>query len=70
MEFLVESFRNKIQPGSNENWSFKLNSSNTKSEAEILASMYDSSLDQFTKTEWSDLQFSENNYNYIPQRKN
>jgi TonB-dependent SusC/RagA subfamily outer membrane receptor len=65
MEFLVESFRNKIQPGSNENWSFKLNASNTKSEAEILASMYDSSLDQFTKTEWDALNFNDYNNNNV-----
>jgi TonB-dependent SusC/RagA subfamily outer membrane receptor len=64
MEFLVESFRNKIQPGSAENWSFKLNASNTKSEAEILASMYDSSLDQFAKTAWGALDF----YNYNNNR--
>ncbi|WP_348823573.1 alpha-2-macroglobulin family protein [Flavobacterium aestuarii] len=65
MEFLVESFRNKIQPGSNENWSFKLNASNTKTEAEILASMYDSSLDQFTKKEWGALGFYDYNNNGI-----
>lgn len=65
MEFLVESFRNKTQPGSTENWSFKLNAANTKSEAEVLASMYDSSLDQFTKTEWGALNIYEYNYNRI-----
>ncbi|WP_281238803.1 alpha-2-macroglobulin family protein [Flavobacterium praedii] len=65
MDFLVESLRNKIQPGSNENWSFKLNASNTKSEAEILASMYDSSLDQFTKTEWGALNFNDYNNNNV-----
>lgn len=65
MEFLVESFRNKIQPGSNENWSFKLNAHNTKSEAEILASMYDSSLDQFSKTAWGALNFNEYNNNNV-----
>lgn len=57
LEWNVESFRNKIQPGSNENWSFKLNATNTTKEAEILASMYDSSLDQFSKTEWRTLYF-------------
>ncbi|WP_264566640.1 carboxypeptidase-like regulatory domain-containing protein [Flavobacterium sp. N3904] len=65
MEFLVESYRNKIQPGSNENWSFKLNASNTNLEAEILASMYDSSLDQFTKTEWGALDFYDYNNNGV-----
>ncbi|WP_304198676.1 MG2 domain-containing protein, partial [Flavobacterium alvei] len=61
LEWSVESFRNKIQPGSNENWSFKLNATNTKKEAEILASMYDSSLDQFSKAEWGTLHFYEYN---------
>ncbi len=59
LDWNVESFRNKIQPGSNENWSFKLNAIDTKKEAEVLASMYDSSLDQFTKTEWGALNFYE-----------
>ena len=68
MKFEVESLRNKIQPGSSENWSFQLKSFNTTKEAEVLASMYDSSLDQFTAKSWSGLQFNENNYNYI-QRK-
>ncbi|MBF4470195.1 alpha-2-macroglobulin family protein [Flavobacterium sp. HJJ] len=68
MEFAVESFRSKIQPGSKENWSFKLKTSNTKAEAEILASMYDSSLDQFTKTAWGALNFYDYNSNGISFR--
>ncbi|TDE42484.1 hypothetical protein E0I26_13495 [Flavobacterium rhamnosiphilum] len=63
LEFTVESFRNKIQPGSTENWSFQLKTSNTTKEAEVLASMYDSSLDQFTKRDWSRLTFNDYNYN-------
>lgn len=63
LEWAVESFRNKIQPGSSENWSFKLNAFNTKAEAEVLASMYDSSLDQFSKKEWDALKFNRYNYN-------
>ncbi|UTN04706.1 carboxypeptidase-like regulatory domain-containing protein [Flavobacterium bizetiae] len=59
LEFNVESFRNKIQPGSSENWSFKLNAINTKNEAEVLASMYDSSLDQFAIGDWSMLGFND-----------
>jgi len=65
MEFSIESFRNKIQPGSSENWSFKLNATNTQKEAEILGSMYDSSLDQFTKREWSGLNFYDYNNNGV-----
>lgn len=63
--FEIESFRNKIQPGSPENWSFKLNASNTAKESEILASMYDSSLDQFAKQNWDGLNFYEYNRNYV-----
>ncbi|MCZ8227986.1 alpha-2-macroglobulin family protein [Flavobacterium sp.] len=41
-----------------------MNATNTKSEAEILVSMYDSSLDQFTKTAWGAL----NIYEYYTNR--
>lgn len=71
LEFLVESFRNKIQPGSSENWSFKLRAKNTTKEAEILASMYDSSLDKFTKMDWDKLDFQTNDYyNYLNYKTN
>lgn len=63
LEFSIETFRNKLQPGSSENWTFKLKSTNTSKEAEILASMYDSSLDQFTTRNWANLGFSDYNYN-------
>lgn len=50
----TESFRNKIEPGSKESWSFKIkNSSN--SAMEVLAAMYDSSLDQFAIKKWGNL---------------
>jgi TonB-dependent SusC/RagA subfamily outer membrane receptor len=63
LEFSVETFRNKLQPGISENWSFKLKSSNTSNEAEILASMYDSSLDQFATRNWNGLGFYDYSYN-------
>ncbi|KUJ63659.1 hypothetical protein AR687_00280 [Flavobacteriaceae bacterium CRH] len=63
LELLVESFRNKIEPGSKETWSFKLKSINAKTEAEVLASMYDSSLDQFTKRDWNSLNIDNYHYN-------
>nr|WP_294925993.1 TonB-dependent receptor plug domain-containing protein [uncultured Flavobacterium sp.] len=63
MEFSVETFRNKLQPGISENWSFKLKSTNTANEAEVLASMYDSSLDQFATANWASLGFSDYYYN-------
>ena len=70
LDFSVASFRNKIQPGGSENWSFQLNASNTKKEAEVLASMYDSSLDQFTRRDWKGLQFYENDDNNADFKSN
>ncbi|CAD0008645.1 alpha-2-macroglobulin family protein [Flavobacterium salmonis] len=63
LEWKAETFRSKIEPGSNEKWSFQLKANNTKKEAEILASMYDSSLDKFTTQDWSSPEFYEYNYN-------
>ena len=63
LEFTVESFRDKIQPGSTENWSFQLKSSNSLKDAEVLASMYDSSLDPFAKRDWNSLKFDDYKYN-------
>ncbi len=65
LEWTVESFRSKIEPGSPQNWSFKLNGLNTKTEAEVLASMYDSSLDQFSIKNWQNLNIYRNSYNNI-----
>ena len=59
LEFEIISLRNKIEPGSKESWSFKI--LNQKLETEVLASMYDSSLDQFTQKEWdTNLNFNTN----------
>jgi TonB-dependent SusC/RagA subfamily outer membrane receptor len=60
----ISTFRNKIEPGKLETWSFKLIPDKTSNKAEVLASMYDSSLDQFTSREWNKLFFHENNYYY------
>ena len=57
------SMRNKIEPGSTENWSFKI--LDNKLEAEILASMYDSSLDQFSQKDWENVYFNDYRYNNI-----
>ena len=66
LQIEVESLRYKIEPGSNENWSFKI--INPKLEAEILASMYDSSLDQFTTKNWETIYFNANgNYPNTPE---
>lgn len=49
----TETFRNKLQPGQQEIWRFKiLDLEKNPSNAEILASMYDESLDQFKTHAW------------------
>lgn len=58
------TFRDRIRPGENETWKFKVSGPNSeKVTAEFLASMYDKSLDEFTSNyRWM------NSYNrlYIP----
>ncbi len=54
IELITNVFRNKLQPGQEETWSFKVkNDKNDKITAEVLASMYDASLDQFKPHSWS-----------------
>lgn len=66
LNFEIISLRNKIEPGSLENWSFKI--IDQKLESEVLASMYDSSLDQFAIQNWSSVYFSEYaNQPYYPK---
>ncbi|UQD56047.1 MG2 domain-containing protein [Flavobacterium sp. K5-23] len=69
LDFSVESFRNKIQPGKEENWSFKIAATNTNVESEVLASMYDSSLDQIHKGYWNNLNGNQTSYNRIQFRE-
>jgi uncharacterized protein YfaS (alpha-2-macroglobulin family) len=54
-ELEIESltFRDKLQPGQEETWSFKIKGSKgDKVAAEVLTSMYDASLDQFKSQYW------------------
>ena len=54
LEIETATFRDKLQPGQQETWSFTLKGSNRdKVAAEMLASMYDASLDQFKPHHWS-----------------
>lgn len=55
LDFEITSMRNKIGPGSLENWSFVVK--NSKLQAEVLASMYDTSLDQFATSNWETSNF-------------
>ncbi len=48
------TFRDKLQPGTDETWSFKIKGQKgDKVSAELLASMYDASLDQFKPHIWN-----------------
>src|SRR5690606_33190383 len=48
------TFRDKLQPNSKEKWTVKiLGNDNEKINAEVLANMYDMSLDQFAKNQYS-----------------
>jgi TonB-dependent SusC/RagA subfamily outer membrane receptor len=54
------TFRDKLQPGSEQTWSFKITGKNAEKEtSEVLASMYNASLDEFKTHIW---QFNPINY--------
>lgn len=64
----VGTFRNKLQPGSEEEWTFRIKGKDRKRvTAEVLASMYDASLDQFSANRWAFEPFSRNGY-YLRNR--
>lgn len=49
----TKTFRDKLEPGTDETWSFNIKGTQgDKVSAELLASMYDMSLDQFQPHEW------------------
>jgi uncharacterized protein YfaS (alpha-2-macroglobulin family) len=53
LSFEYETFRDKLQPGSEEEWRIKIKGPKAeKVTAEMLASLYDASLDQFTSHSW------------------
>ncbi len=53
LEIETLTFRDKLQPNQEETWSFKIKGPNgDKVLAEVLASMYDASLDQFKAHSW------------------
>ncbi len=54
LDIETTTFRDKLQPGTDETWSFKIKGpQGEKVSAELLASMYDASLDQFKSHAWS-----------------
>ena len=62
LQFEILSMRNKIEPGSTENWQFKV--LNSKLESEILASMYDTALDDFATLYWDRFEKQRNNIDF------
>ncbi|MFD2530606.1 alpha-2-macroglobulin family protein [Polaribacter marinaquae] len=53
IEIETNVFRDKLRPGQEETWSFTIkNDKNDKVAAELLASMYDASLDEFKTHNW------------------
>ena len=70
LEIETLTFRDKLQPASEETWSFKIKGNKKdKVLAEILTSMYDSSLDQFKTHNWN-FQPIYNRYYYPSIRAN
>ncbi|MFL1011796.1 alpha-2-macroglobulin family protein [Flavisericum labens] len=54
LEIETLTFRDKLQPGTDETWQFKIKGpQGEKVSTELLASMYDASLDQFKPHSWS-----------------
>ncbi len=64
LEVSFETFRDKLQPGEKEQWKIKISGAKKeKVAAEMLASLYDASLDAFAKNNFS---FSPYTYNSFP----
>lgn len=58
------SFRDKLQPGEKESWTLKITSrSGEKQMAELLATLYDASLDQLKAMDWPSLNKQDYDYN-------
>ncbi|MBQ0787124.1 MAG: alpha-2-macroglobulin, partial [Oceanihabitans sp.] len=70
LEIETVTFRDKLQPGTGETWSFKIKGpQGEKVSAELLASMYDASLNQFKPHTWSFNPITQQNY-YTRNRVN
>lgn len=54
LDIRLETFRDKLEPGAGETWKLKiLDPSGKGADAEMLATMYDASLDVFSRHSWS-----------------
>ncbi len=70
LDITTETFRNKLLPGQNEEWKIVIkNKKGEKETAEMLASMYDASLDAFVPHYWSTY-FFPSYYSSIYQQTN
>ncbi|HEV8080345.1 MAG TPA: alpha-2-macroglobulin family protein, partial [Chitinophagaceae bacterium] len=66
LDITYSTFRDKTLPGSEEKWKVKISAyKGQKAAAEMLASMYDASLDQFKPHSWSALNIWPNYYSNI-----
>ena len=64
LEIETSTFRDKLQPGQDETWQFKIKGpKGDKVAAEVLASMYDASLDEFKAHSWNFNPIYRPNYN-------
>lgn len=65
LDLAFESFRNKLSPGQEEKWNIRIRAENgDRVAAEMLAGMYDASLDAFRPHNWS---LNLYNYRYHPK---
>lgn len=65
LNFAFESFRSKLTPGAKEKWKIRITDpSGAALPAELLAGMYDASLDAFTTSEWDFTISDPWNFNY------
>jgi TonB-dependent SusC/RagA subfamily outer membrane receptor len=64
LEITTNTFRDKLLPGAEEKWSFTvLGEDKEQKQAEMLASMYDASLDHFKRHQWSFKPIDKTTYN-------
>ncbi|WP_447641772.1 MULTISPECIES: alpha-2-macroglobulin family protein [Chitinophagaceae] len=62
LDVQIKTFRDKIEPGTKEKWSVRVYKNDTSvNNAQLLSSMYDASLDQIVKGDWS---YQISNYNH------
>jgi uncharacterized protein YfaS (alpha-2-macroglobulin family) len=65
----VESFRDAMEPGKKETWRLKISDDKgEKIQSEVLATMYDASLDQFRPHAWNFSPFSLGDYVFLTNR--